>query len=112
METPCHEIIAEHKLGRFGKPDEIAAPLSYCPTTPPSSPAIPWSSTVAIPPVGTMSSLTCWDFRRRRQQGSRSQSVRTLAYRGLPLDHLHHGPVRTVNLASFRSLLLKPMTRK
>jgi NAD(P)-dependent dehydrogenase (short-subunit alcohol dehydrogenase family) len=29
METPRHEIIAEHKLGRFGQPDEIAAAAAF-----------------------------------------------------------------------------------
>ena len=29
METPRHEIIKEHKLGRFGKPEEIAAVITW-----------------------------------------------------------------------------------
>jgi hypothetical protein len=30
METPRSEIIAEHKLGRFGQPDEIASAAASC----------------------------------------------------------------------------------
>jgi NAD(P)-dependent dehydrogenase (short-subunit alcohol dehydrogenase family) len=29
METPRHEIIKEHKLGRFGRPEEIAAAAAF-----------------------------------------------------------------------------------
>ena len=29
METPRHDIIEEHKLGRFGQPEEIASAAAF-----------------------------------------------------------------------------------
>jgi NAD(P)-dependent dehydrogenase (short-subunit alcohol dehydrogenase family) len=60
METPRHDIIKEHKLGRFGQPEEIAA---ACFLLSSDAPFITGHSLVVdggYTPVGTTASPRCW----------------------------------------------------